>query len=69
MKDQFFIVANCRGKKPIITDVKKTIRILSSLKQELNDCKAKRMIDGAEFILTAMLKEDNPDVVIFKKHK
>jgi hypothetical protein len=61
-----FQIANCRGKKPVISDIKKALRLLSNAKFEMNDCKGKRIITKAIDNIEDVLKEDDPDIKIYK---
>jgi hypothetical protein len=44
-------IANCRGKKPVINDIAKMIKKLDELNIELNDCKAKELLNKTRDML------------------
>jgi hypothetical protein len=63
---EIFIVANCRGKKPVIRDIIKAIKLLSGVKHELNDCVGKSQIEKSINGLENILTQDNADVLIYR---
>jgi len=63
---KIFEVANCRGYKPIETDLKKVLNILASLRMELNPCKAKSVIDKFAGEMGYLLVKQNPKITIYK---
>jgi len=51
-------IANCRGLKPVLTDIKKARTILQNIGIEINGCPAKDAIDKCTSLLWDIL-EDN----------
>jgi hypothetical protein len=52
-------IANCRGKKPVLRDIKKARDIISGLLIEINDCKAKTKLKEIDSTLWAIMHEND----------
>ena len=50
-------IANCRGKKPVINDIAKMIKKLDELNIELNDCKAKGLLNKSRDMLYEIVND------------
>lgn len=66
MTEPIFKIANCRGKKPVIRDIIKAIKLLAGVKHELNECEGKARIQTAINGLENILTKDNADVLIYR---
>lgn len=62
---ELFAIANSRGKAPVVNAIKKTVKDLSNLKIEMNDCPAKDIIVEFEKKMRKVLILDNPKVKIY----
>jgi len=50
-------IANYRGKKPVINDIAKMIKKLDELNIELNDCKAKGLLNKSRDMLYEIVND------------
>ena len=57
--NDFFQVTNCRGKKPVLNDIKNAYLTLSAIQVELNDCEAKEHLKSALIELYIIFKKQN----------
>ena len=59
-------IANSRGKKPVITDIKKALRLLATVEFEMNSCDLRAIISNFRDKVGGILIEDNPEIKIYK---
>ncbi|MFX0183347.1 MAG: hypothetical protein ACFE95_09735 [Candidatus Hodarchaeota archaeon] len=59
-------IANCRGKQPVITDIKKVLNILAGVEFEMNYCELRTIISNFRDKMATILIEDNPKIKIYK---
>ena len=48
MSNDFMRIANCRGKMPVLNDIKNAYMTLSKISVELNDCPAKVLLEESK---------------------
>jgi hypothetical protein len=51
-------IANCRGKKPVLNDIKKSMMILSSISIEINECEGANRLKRAQELLWSVLDDE-----------
>jgi len=53
------VIANCRGRKPVIRDIKKARDIIAGLMIEINPCKGKTELKKVDSILWDLLHQND----------
>ena len=51
-------IANCRGKKPVINDIKKAYKIINALLIEINPCEGLELLKKADIALYQLIKDN-----------